>query len=165
MRISRILATLVVVALGTLWAQTAAQNSAPAKPAEDYSGMYSFLREGEFVQLTVEDAGVSGFISRFGDSDSDRGAFLDQFFKQAKLEGNRLEFATEIVHGVRFEFKGTVERGEGKGPSEEAYHVLRGTLTEFRTDADKKVTVKSREVMFKSFPQDSESSPPARKQD
>ncbi len=55
----------------------------PAKSAPDYSGMYTFLREGEFVQVTIEDAGrVTGFVSRYGDLESDRGAFLDHFFKQ-----------------------------------------------------------------------------------
>jgi hypothetical protein len=29
---------------------------------------------------------------------------------------------------------------------------MKGTLTENRTDADKKVTSKSRDVVFKSFP-------------
>ena len=62
-----------------LTGQNPAQSSTPA---QDYSGMYSFLQEGEFVQLTIEDDGrVTGFISRYGDSESDRGAFLDQFFK------------------------------------------------------------------------------------
>lgn len=45
-------------------AQSATPNPS-AKPVEDYSGMYSFLQDGEFVQLTIEDAGrVTGFISR-----------------------------------------------------------------------------------------------------
>jgi hypothetical protein len=130
-----------------------AQNSTPAQPSEDYSGMYSFLREGEFVQLTIEDEGrVTGFVSRYGDSESDRGAFLDQFFKQAKLDGTNLSFTTATVHGVWYEFKGTITRGQGKAPSDEAYYLLKGTLTEYRTDAEKKVTSKSREVAFKSFP-------------
>ena len=117
--------------------------------------MYTFLRDGEFVQVTVEDAGkVTGFVSRYGDGDSDRGAFLDQFFKQGKLDGNKLSFTTETVHGVWFEFAGTVDRGEGKSPADEAYHVIKGKLTDFRTDADKKVSSKSRDVSFKSFPQD-----------
>jgi hypothetical protein len=117
--------------------------------------MYTFLQEGEFVQVTVEDAGkVTGFVSRYGDAGSDRGAFLDQFFKQGKLDGNKLSFTTETVHGVWFEFAGTVDRGEGKTPADEAYHVLKGALTDFRTDADKKVSSKSRDVTFKSFPQD-----------
>ena len=128
---------------------------APAQPGAEYSGMYNFLRDGEFVQVTVEDHGnVTGFISRFGDSESDRGAFLDHFFKQGKLDGNKLSFATQIVHGVSFEFRGTVDRGEGKKTGDEAYYILKGTLTENTTDEAKKTTSNSREVTLKSFPQD-----------
>jgi hypothetical protein len=135
--------------------QNPPQNSTPVQPAADYSGMYSFLREGEFVQITIEDGGrVTGFVSRYGDTDSDRGAFLDQFFKQAKLDGTKLSFTTDIVHGVWYEFKGMIERGEGKTLSDEAYYVLKGTLTDYRTDADKKVSSKSHEVTFKSFPRE-----------
>ena len=160
-----------------LRAQSAAPpENAPAKSAEQttppsksdgpqaYSGMYSFLKEGEFVQLTVEDAGrVTGFISRFGNQESDKGAFLDQFFKTGKLEGNKLTFTTEIVHGTAFDFKGTVERGEGKNPGDEAYFVLKGTLTENTTDVNKKITSHSREATFKMFPQDASPAPPVRK--
>jgi hypothetical protein len=129
-----------------------------------YSGMYTFLKDGEFVQLTVEDGGsVTGFISRFGDGDSDKGAFLDQFFKTGKLDGNKLNFTTEIVHGVAFEFQGTVERGQGKSPAEEAYYVLKGTLSENTTDANKKVTSHSRPVALKMFPQDAAPAPVVRK--
>ena len=127
------------------------------------SGMYTFLKEGEFVQVTVEDAGhVTGFVSRFGDGESDKGAFLDQFFKSGKLEGNKLTFTTEVVHGVTFDFKGTVERGEGKNPGDEAYFVLKGTLTENASDVNKKVTPHSRDVVFKMFPQDAAPAPAAR---
>ena len=125
------------------------------QPGAEYSGMYNFLREGEFVQLTVEDQGhVTGFVSRFGDSESDRGAFLDHFFKQGKLDVNKLTFTTLTVHGVWFEFHGTVDRGEGKKTGDEAYYVLKGTLTENATDEAKKTTSRSREVALKSFPQD-----------
>ena len=117
--------------------------------------MYMFLKEGEFVQVTVEEGGhVTGFISRYGDGESDKGAFLDQFFKSGKLDGNKLSFTTEIVHGVAFDFKGTVERGEGKNPGDEAYFVLKGTLTENSSDVNKKVTSHAREVAFKMFPQE-----------
>lgn len=127
----------------------------PAQPGTEYSGMYSFLRDGEFVQITVEDQGhVTGFVSRFGDSESDRGAFLDHFFKEGKLDGNKLSFTTQTVHGIWFEFRGTVERGEGKKVGEEAYYVLKGTLTENTTDENKKTTSRSRDVALKSFPQD-----------
>jgi len=136
-------------------AEAAAAPGQAAKSGQAYSGMYAFLKEGEFVQVTVEDTGhVTGFISRFGDGESDKGEFLDQFFKTAKLEGNKLSFTTEMVRGVTFDFKGTVERGEGKNPGDEAYFVLKGTLTENASDANKKVTSHSQDVVFKMFPQD-----------
>lgn len=137
-----------------------AQNAKPANPAAaetapSYSGMYSFLKEGELVQVTVEDQGhVAGFISRFGDGESDKGEFLNQFFKTGKLDGNKLSFTTDILHGVSFDFKGTVERGEGKNPGDEAYYVLKGTLTQNISDVNKKVTSHPQEVAFKMFPQD-----------
>lgn len=146
---------------GTKSAESAAARKPAAMSGQEYSGMYSFLKDGEFVQLTVEEAGkVTGFVSRFGDGESDKGAFLDQFFKTGEIDGNKLSFTTDIVHGVAFDFKGTVERGEGKNPGDEGYFVLKGTLTENDSDANKKVTSHAREVVFKIFPQDAE---PARK--
>jgi len=136
---------------------SAQQNKAPAtRPGSEYSGMYSFLRDGEFVQITVEEEGrVTGFVSRYGDLESDRGAFLDHFFKPGgKLEGKQLSFTTETVHGVWFEFQGSVERGEGKNSGDEAYYLLKGRLTENSIDAAKKTSSRSREVTLKSFPQD-----------
>jgi hypothetical protein len=145
----------------------AQEKDAETKPAErpgvEYSGMYSFLKEGEFVQVTVEDAGhVTGFVSRYGDLESDKGAFLDQFFKTGKLEGNALTFTTEVVHGTSYEFKGTVGRGEGKKPGDEAYYVIKGMLTEHVTDANQKTSSKSRDVTFKAFPSDASSEPAKR---
>ena len=148
------LATLLLTCLLST-AQNAAPNPPAPKPADDYSGMYSFLQDGEFVQLTVEDKGrVTGFISRPGDRESDRGEFLDLFFKEGKLEGTALSFTTQTVHGVWYDFKGTVERGPGKNPGDEAYYLLKGTLIQNTTDANKKTTAKSRDVAFKSFPKD-----------
>lgn len=129
-------------------------------PAENYSGMYSFLQDGEFVQISVEEEGrVTGFISRFGDLESDRGAFLDHFFKEGKLDGKRLTFTTQTVHGIWYDFKGTFDRGPGKNPGDEAYYVLKGTLTQSNTDSNKKTSSRSREVAFKSFPQDMSTAP------
>lgn len=159
----RILGFLCVLGLAhASSAQTALPEDRPApsqetsKPSNHaYSGMYSFLKDGEFVQVTVEDGGrITGFISRYGNGESDKGAFLDQFFKTGNLDGNKLSFTTEIVHGVAFDFKGSVERGSGKTPADESYFVLKGTLTENTMDVNKKVTSRSREVIFKSFPQD-----------
>jgi hypothetical protein len=148
--------------LAVLWltssllvAQAPAQNAPPPKPSEDYSGMYTFLRDGEFVQINLEDEGrVTGFVSRYGEAGSDQGAFLEQFFKQGKLEEKKLTFSTETVHGVWYEFKGTVERGEGKKVGDDSYYVLKGTLNQYTSDADKKTSSKSRDVVFKAFPQD-----------
>jgi len=135
-------------------------NAIPQAPAaEDYSGMYSFLKEGEFVQITIENQGVvSGFISRYGDSEGDKGAFLDQFFKSGKIDGNKVDFTTESVHGVWYTFEGKFERGPGRKPDDEAYFVVRGTLTRFASAADNKNTAQARQVEFKSFPRDT--SPP-----
>ncbi|HWY23067.1 MAG TPA: hypothetical protein VNX26_17715 [Candidatus Acidoferrum sp.] len=125
-----------------------------ANSGRQYSGMYSFLKEGEFVQITVEDEGrVTGFVSRYGDGESDKGAFLDQYFRSGKLDGNKLSFVTETVHAVWFEFRGTVERGAGKNPGDEAYYVLKGTLTYNTSDAGKAIT-HPREVELKMFPRE-----------
>jgi hypothetical protein len=136
---------------------SAQQTTAPASP--DYSGMYSFLKEGEFIQITIEEKGaVSGFLSRFGDSPSDKGSFLDQFIKSGKVDADKLNFTTESIHGVWFTFDGTFARGPGKKPDDEAYFVVRGTLTRLSTDDQKKTASQARQVEFKSFPRDT--SPP-----
>ena len=145
-----------------LFASAFAQQPSPALASvtNDYSGMYSFLREGEFVQITVEDAGhVTGFVSRYGDSESDHGTFLNHFFKQGKLDGHDLSFTTETVHGTWFEFKGTMDRGTAKTRAQEGYYVVKGTLTENVTDTAKKVSAKAREVEFELFPEEAESAP------
>ncbi len=134
---------------------TAALAQAPPKSGEGYSGMYAFLREGEFVQITIEAKGqVSGFVSRFGDSDSDRGTFLDHFFKSGRLDDNQLSFTTETVHGCSFEFRGSFVRGPGKNRGDEGYYLLKGRLTENTSDEAKKTSSQSREVELRAFPQD-----------
>ncbi|HTZ96181.1 MAG TPA: hypothetical protein VMB18_07280 [Terriglobales bacterium] len=148
----RMVSVLILLATMILSAQT----TPPAPAADDYSGMYSFRKEGEFVQITVEDASrVTGFVSRYGDGESDQGVFLNQFFKDGKLDGKKLSFTTETVHGVWFDFKGTVDRGPGKTLADEGYYILKGTLTEHRAEADKSSPSSSSEVVLKSFPRDS----------
>jgi hypothetical protein len=149
--------------------QAPKSGAGPAAPAQDkkagadYSGMYMFLKDGEFVQITAEDAGkVTGFVSRYGEGESDKGAFLDQFFKSGKLDGNKLSFTTETVHGVWFDFKGTVERGEGKNPGDEAYYVLKGTVTQNSSDVNKKVSSRVLEVALKMFPKNEGPAPATR---
>ncbi len=114
--------------------------NAPAQAAkadsshDAISGMYTFLREGEFVQITVEDGRLSGFVSRYGERDSDRDAFLDQFFSKASLQGNNVTFTTKAVHGTWFEFSGLVGRGDAKTPDKEGYWIIRGTLKQYDED-------------------------------
>jgi hypothetical protein len=133
--------------------------SADRAPADDISGMYTFLQEGEFLQINLEEDGVTGYISRMGDKESDRGSFLDQFFSKASIQGHDVSFTTKVLHGMWFEFKGRYERGQGKSKAQDAYFVLRGTLTEFSGGDDKTVTnTRSRQVELKwmAQPQDDE---------
>ncbi len=122
-----------------------------ANPLGDISGTYSFLREGEFLQIDVEQDRVTGFVSRFGELESDSGAFLDHFFQKASLTGNKLTFTTRKIHGVWFEFEGTVERGEAKSRAEDGYYVVKGKLTQYSTDAGGKSSGRFREAVFKSL--------------
>ncbi|HEY5177889.1 MAG TPA: hypothetical protein VII95_20230 [Terriglobales bacterium] len=153
----------LVTSLATLalprpaFSSVASPTQQPAKtsaPADDPSGMYSFLREGEFVQLTMEDGKVSGFISRFGDADSDKGQFIDQFFDKATLAGDHLSFNTKTVHGVWYEFTGVITITPGKQPGQEDYRVIKGTLVQHATDASHHDKASQRQVELKSFPLD-----------
>ena len=128
--IRKLMATRVVIGslllvIATQSTTASAQTAAPAN-STDPSGMYTFLKEGEFVQVSVEDGALSGFISRFGDTDSDKGEFIDQFFDKATLEGDHLYFKTKTVHAVCYELDGTVSVVPGKKPGEEGYRVIRG---------------------------------------
>lgn len=152
----------VLLFSGLMVAQAPQQQSAPAS-APDISGMYTFLRDGEFVQIDRDGSQIDGFISRYGDSDSDRGAFLDHMMKSGTVQGDKLHFETQTVHGVSYEFTGTVERGEGKQPGDEAYYVLKGTLKQVTEDANHNKTAKERAVEFKSFPADAGSDQPKKK--
>jgi len=53
----RIIVSLLLLTASLLAGQINDKSPPPAKTAPDYSGMYTFLREGEFVQVTVEEAG------------------------------------------------------------------------------------------------------------
>ena len=132
--------------------------------AEDISGMYSFLKEGEFLQISVEKTAVTGYISRMGDSDSDNGVFLDQFFAKADVQGHEVSFTTRPLHGIWYDFKGKFDRGPAKTKSVDGYYILRGTLKELTNAPDKTVTTtRSREVEFKLLaqPDDSDEAAPA----
>jgi hypothetical protein len=176
---SRIIGFLTLVTIVTIAAACAAQSglstrgqnrqdpqeAAPVAPhaAEDISGMYSFLKEGEFLQINLEKTAVTGYISRRGDSDSDNGVFMDQFFARADVQDHAVSFTTRQLHGVWYEFKGKFDRGSAKTKADDGYYILRGTLKELSTNADKSIATKSREVEFKLLaqpPDDSDTAPP-----
>ncbi len=158
------MATIVLLLAAIGIAQKSGQNQtvpAPGAAAEDISGIYSFLKDGEFVQINLEASGVTGFISSHGDLESDRGVFLDHFFSTASVHGHDVSFATKPVHGVWFEFNGRFDRGKAKDKTEDGYYVVRGTLTEFVVDADKKTRSQSRETEFKWLAQPDDNAPAA----
>jgi hypothetical protein len=135
--------------------QTSKPTDDSAYHPEPLSGMYSFLKEGEFVQIDFEEGNrLTGFISRYGDLDSDRGAFLDHMFSKGEHSDDKLSFTTKAVHGVWFEFKGRVLTDKTKQPGAEGYAIIRGTLIQYNEDKNKKTSAKSTEVTFKSFPHD-----------
>ncbi len=131
-------------------------STAPPTVPDEVSGMYTFLREGEFVQITVEEGKLSGFISRYGERASDRDVFLDQFFTKASLEGKHIMFTTKPVHGTWYDFAGDISRGDAKAPDQEGYWIIRGTLKQSDQDEAGQVATKSREITMKSFPQEDE---------
>jgi hypothetical protein len=135
--------------------------AAASKPADDISGMYSFLKDGEFIQITLENGGVTGYISRMGDSENDRGVFLDQFFEKASIQDHDVSFTTKPLHGLWFEFKGKYQRGPAKTKVEDGYYLLRGTLKEYSTGANKNTASRSREVEFKLLGQPADSDQPS----
>jgi hypothetical protein len=143
----------LVSAAVSLLAQQTDQPAGSNDKANDPSGMYSFLKEGEYVQLTLEDGELSGFISRFGDSDSDRGQFIDQFFSKGSLQGEHVTFATKMVHAIWYEFDGSIQVQPGRQPGQEGYRILKGTLKEHAEDAKGNDKVRERTVEFKSFPE------------
>ncbi len=140
---------IIIVAIVALLTAALADEPKSAATTDDISGAYSFLKDGEFVQINVEQGKLDGWISRFGELPSDKGAAIDQFFDKASLDGDKISFSTKMIHGVRYEFQGTVERGAAKSRAEEGYFVIHGNLTQYTTDAENKVTARQREVEFK----------------
>ena len=138
-------------------------NATVPHPAEDISGMYSFIKEGEFLQITLDLKSVTGYISRMGESDSDNGVFLDQFFAKADVQGHDVSFTTRPLHSIWYEFKGKFSRGPGKTKGDDGYYILRGTLKELTSNNySKTVNVRAREVEFKLLaqPEDIEEAKP-----
>ena len=172
----------VVLGSSNLAAQKNAGKAKAVAPAAtsadaDISGMYSFLKDGEFVQITVEretppvaankknsptapPAKVTGFISRFGEGDSDKGEYLETICHKClnKEASKRYASAQALAADLR-RFQngepiaarpvGTVERGPAKNRAEDGYYVVTGTLTQNVDDAKGNSAPRSREITMK----------------
>lgn len=122
--------------------------------------MYSFIGEGEFVQITLDElpsaqkqsVAVTGFVSRVGQNDSDKDQLLDLFFKSGEFDGANIKFTTRAIHGLSYEFSGVVRRGEAKTKDKEGFFEMVGTLVEHKTDTKGKMRSRKREITMKSFP-------------
>lgn len=91
------------------------------------SGEYQ-LGTNEMVDVELQPDRLSGFITRFGDRQSDEGVPLTFFFATSHLSGDRLSFTTRKVHGIWFSFDGTIVRGSARGRDQQGYYLLEGKL-------------------------------------
>jgi hypothetical protein len=91
------------------------------------SGEYA-LGSGETVDVELEPERLSGYITRFGDRESDQGTPLTFFFATSRLAGQRLAFTTRQIHGVWFSFEGTIVRGPARTREQQGYYLLEGRL-------------------------------------
>jgi hypothetical protein len=132
-----------------------ARQKTTSTQVDNISGMYTFLQEGEFVQIDMEEGNrVTGFVSRLGNTDSDKGAVLDHLIKEGELKGNQIHFKTRALHGIWYEFFGTVQQDNSKAPGQEGFHIMKGKLFQYVDNGLEKPNGKSREITMKSFPMD-----------
>ena len=133
------------------------------QPLGDITGLYTFIQEGESVQLTLDSVPddktdwskplpLSGYVTRYGKDADDKDKLIDQMFKSGSLEDGRVKFTTKTVHGVWYDFEGKITRDTAKTPDKAGYYVVRGMLTEHSVGKDKKESAQQRELTMKSFP-------------
>jgi len=99
----------------------------PSTLPQDVSGAYLLSSEpGDAIQIILQRRELGGYVSTRA---SDRDAPLTLFFSRTVLDGPRLSFDTEQIHGIWFSFEGTIVRGSGRSKDEEGYYLLQGMLT------------------------------------
>ena len=127
------LLSLAPLALGQAGSTNTAKPSAnrPSASIGDFSGTYSFLRKGEDLQINVQNGKLDGFITRYGETEADENVQMQHFIEKSSLNGDEISFTTDKIHGVWFEFKGKVRRGDGKTSANEGYYILEGTITRY----------------------------------
>ena len=151
-----LLATLLCLVFVT-WAPASPKRStasAPTVSVGDFSGTYTFLRDEDDLQLNVQNGRLDGYVTRYGETESDKAVQLQHLIEKSSFTGDQISFTTSKIHGVWFEFRGKVRHGDGKTSSQEGFYVLEGTVTRYETGADKRTTARSRDVQFRSLPSD-----------
>ncbi len=113
---------------------------------EEASGEYQLGESGEIIEIILQAGQLDGYISRNGDTESDRGTPLTFFFDRTSVSARRLNFTTWQVHGIWFSFEGTIVRGPGRSREEESFYLLEGELvghdTVERTEQRRSVSLK-----------------------
>lgn len=117
---------------------------------QDASGEYLIDESGSTIEITLDEGRLSGYITRMGDEQSDKNTPLTFFFDQATAKGQQVSFMTKKVHGIWYEFTGTIERGDARtNRNENGYYLLKGWWT---IHDDARNTKSRDEVSFKSTP-------------
>lgn len=94
---------------------------------ETASGEYVLDDHGSVVQITLEHNRLTGYVTKM-----DGDTALTLFFDKTSIDGNRLSFITNTVHGLRYEFRGVISRGKVPELSSNGYYLLAGELTAYR---------------------------------
>lgn len=103
----------------------------PSTIPVEASGEYLFGSDpNDVIQITLTGNELSGYISRHGEAKNDQGAPRTLFFAHTWLDGEKLGFNTQEIHGVSYSFEGTIIRGSAKTTREAGYYLLQGTLSQ-----------------------------------
>jgi len=119
----------------------AAMTQAPATDKWDSAtALYTFLHEGETVQINIEHGHVSGYVTR-----KENGTQVDQKFESAVLEGDRLTWSTRPMHGTYFSFDGQISHDPNASKDKRGFYKIRGTVTTHKRGnaSEKQLTMQS----------------------
>ena len=93
---------------------------------ENASGEYELDDNGSVVQITIEDNRLSGYVTKM-----DGGSALTLLFQRTTIQGDRLSFTTQTVHGLSYSFTGILTRGDEGSAAKPGYFRLAGDWTAY----------------------------------
>ena len=102
---------------------------------DEASGSYALSPNiAEVIEIILngqsDEVRLQGYLTRLGDGESDHGAPLTYFFARTTVSPTQLTFITRQVHGIWWNFAGTIDRGSAQMSTQKGYYFLNGTLTE-----------------------------------